>query len=191
VTGLYAAVRTVPDPEVAWRLWRDGRDELFATHPDSPLDPEARQRFAGLPFAPYDPELRFDVPLTPALPRRLELPTETDGAVALDRIGTVTLGPVGTVDVWWVGGYGGGVFLPLRDGTAGHGSYGGGRYLIDTVKGADLGGSLERLIVDLNFAYHPSCVYDPRWSCPLAPDGNRVDAQVAAGEQLPARGWYR
>ena len=188
-TALYAAARAVPDPEAAWRLWRDGRDELFATHPQSPLGPAARERFTGLPFAPYDAALRFETALQPAAPLRLELPTETDGVVPLDRIGTVALGPVGTLDVWWLGGYGGGVFLPLRDGTAGRGTYGGGRYLLDTVKGADLGGSQERLVVDLNFAYHPSCAYDPRWSCPLAPEGDRVDVPVLAGEQLPARGW--
>lgn len=189
VAGLYAAARSVPDPEAAWHLWREARDELFATHPDSPLAPALRERFTGLPFAPYDPGLRFEAAVAPAPPRRLELPTG-DGAVPLDRIGTVTLGPVGAVDVWWLGGYGGGVFLPLRDGTAGSGSYGGGRYLLDTIKGADLGGSIERLVVDLNFAYHPSCAYDPRWSCPLAPEGNRVDVPVLAGEQLPSGGWY-
>ena len=69
-------------------------------------------------------------------------------------------------------------------------TYGGGRYLLDTVKGADLGGAGGRLVVDLNFAYHPSCTYDPRWSCPLAPEGNRLAAPVAAGEQLPPGGWY-
>ena len=189
-TALYAAARSVPDPEASWRLWRDGRDEMFAGHPASPLGPAARERFTGLPFAPYDAALRFEVPVAPAPPGRVELPTETDGTVLLDRIGAVTLGPVGTVDVWWVGGYGGGLFLPLRDGSAGRGSYGGGRYLLDTIKGADLGGSVERLVVDLNFAYHPSCVYDPRWSCPLAPEGNRVDVPVLAGEQLPERSWY-
>jgi uncharacterized protein len=189
-TALYAAARSVFDPEAAWRLWRDGRDELFAGHPESPLPPAERERFPGLPFAPYDAALRFEVPVTPAAPRRLELPTETDGVVPLHRIGTISLGPIGAVDVWWIGGYGGGVFLPLRDGTAGQGTYGGGRYLLDTIKGADLGGSVERLVVDLNFAYHPSCTYDPRWSCPLAPEGNRVDVPVVAGEQLPERGWY-
>src|SRR3954452_3807687 len=115
---------------------------------------------------------------------------DTDGTVRLTRIGTVTLGDVGRLDVWWLAGYGGGVFLPLRDGSAGRTTYGGGRYLLDTVKGADLGGDDARLVVDLNFAYHPSCTYDPRWSCPLAPEGNRVPTPVAAGEQLPPGGWY-
>ncbi|MGZ4608307.1 MAG: DUF1684 domain-containing protein, partial [Blastococcus sp.] len=113
-----------------------------------------------------------------------------DGVVPLERIGRVALGGIGDVDVWWIGGYGGGIFLPLRDGTAGHGTYGGGRYLLDTIKGADLGSGDGRLVVDLNFAYHPSCAYDPRWSCPLAPEGNRVSAAVVAGEQLPPGGWY-
>jgi uncharacterized protein len=190
VAALYAAARSANDPETGWRTWRDGRDELFADHPDSPLDASARGAFRGLPFADYDPALRFEVALEPAPAQRLELPTADDGAVALDRIGTVGLGELGRLDVWWLGGYGGGVFLPLRDGTAGRTTYGGGRYLLDTIKGADLGGGSGRLVVDLNFAYHPSCTYDPRWSCPLAPEGDRISAPVAAGEQLPPGGWY-
>jgi uncharacterized protein (DUF1684 family) len=190
VTALYAAARAAADPESGWRTWRDGRDELFAGHPDSPLDEEARGRFSGLPFAPYDPVLRFEAVLAPAAPRRLELPTETDGVVPLHRIGCVPLGALGPVDVWWLGGYGGGLFLPLRDGSAGRTTYGGGRYLLDTIKGADLGGTGDRLVVDVNFAYHPSCTYDPRWSCPLAPEGNRTAVPAEAGEQLPPGGWY-
>lgn len=190
VTALYAAARSAADPETGWRTWRDGRDELFATHPDSPLDEAARASFRGLPYAGYERALRFEATLEPAPPVRLEVPTAADGTVLLDRIGTVGLGDVGRVDVWWLGGYGGGVFLPLRDGTAGESTYGGGRYLLDSVKGADLGGDGARLVVDLNFAYHPSCTYDPRWSCPLAPEGNRVATPVGAGEQLPPGGWY-
>ncbi len=188
--ALYAAARSSADPELGWRAWRDGRDELFATHPDSPLDAAARATFDGLPFAPYDPALRFEPALEPAAPERLTIPTADDGSVLLDRIGTVTLPGLGRLDVWWVALYGGGVFVPLRDGTAGRTTYGGGRYLLDTVKGADLGGNGDRLVLDLNLAYHPSCAYDPRWSCPLAPEGNRLEAPVAAGEQLPPGGWY-
>ncbi len=191
VAALYAAARSAKDPESGWRTWRDGRDELFAGHPDSPLDAAARAAFRGLPFVDYDPALRFEVEVAAAAPQRLELPTADDGVVPLDRIGTVGLGELGRLDVWWLGGYGGGVFLPLRDGTAGRTTYGGGRYLLDTVKGADLGGEGGRLVVDLNFAYHPSCTYDPRWSCPLAPEGDRITAPVTAGEQLPpGGGWY-
>jgi uncharacterized protein (DUF1684 family) len=190
VAALYAAARAAGDPEVGWRTWRDGRDELFAAHPDSPLDAAARQAFRGLPYAPYDPALRFAALVQPAEPQRLEVPTATDGVVPFERIGVAELGAVGRLDVWWLDSYGGGVFLPLRDRSAGATTYGGGRYLLDTVKGADLGGAGGRLVVDLNFAYHPSCTYDPRWSCPLAPEGNRLTTAVAAGEQLPPGGWY-
>jgi uncharacterized protein (DUF1684 family) len=190
MADVYAAARVTADAEAGWRIWRDGRDELFADHPDSPLDESTRASFSGLPFAAYDPALRFEPPLEPAPAARLELPTAADGVVPLDRIGTVALGDLGRIDVWWLGGYGGGAFVPLRDGSAGRTTYGGGRYLLDTIKGADLGGDGGRLVVDLNFAYHPSCTYDPRWSCPLAPDGNRIPAPVAAGEQLPPGGWY-
>jgi uncharacterized protein (DUF1684 family) len=190
VTALYAAARAAADPENGWRTWRDGRDELFAGHPDSPLDEAARAGFRGLPYAAYDPALRFEVQPLPAEPQRLEVPTATDGVVPFDRIGAVELEGVGRLDLWWLGSYGGGLFVPLRDGSAGRSTYGGGRYLLDTVKGADLGGNDGRLVVDLNFAYHPSCTYDPRWSCPLAPEGNRVQPAVTAGELLPPGGWY-
>ncbi len=192
VARLYADVRAATDPAAGWQLWRDGRDRLFAEHPDSPLGPAARADFQGLPFPAYDPGLRFPAELDDNVERtRLEVSTAGDGVVPFVRIGRVGLGDLGALDVWWLDSYGGGVFVPLHDGSAGRTSYGGGRYLLDTVKGADLGGSKGRLVVDLNFAYHPSCAYNPEWSCPLAPEGNRLAATVAAGEQLPPGGWYQ
>ena len=122
--------------------------------------------------------------------------TATDGVVPFERIGRLPLPGLGTLDVWWLGSYGGGLFVPLKDATAGWTTYGGGRYLLDTVKGADHGGDVDpatgrgTLVVDLNLAYHPSCAYDPAWACPLAPPGNVLAAEVAAGEQLPPGGWY-
>ena len=195
VAALYAAVRADPDAERGWQHWRGGRDRLFGDHPDSPLLPAARAGFSGLPVAGYDPAYRFEVPMDRAEPADLDLPTASDGIVGLARIGSVSLDGLGTLDVWWLRGYGGGLFLPLRDGSAGATSgaarsYGGGRYVLDTVKGADLGGADGRLVVDLNYAYHPSCAYNPEWSCPLAPEGNRIAGPVTAGEQLPPGGWY-
>jgi uncharacterized protein (DUF1684 family) len=131
--------------------------------------------------------LRFELPLAPAPePADLPLPTDGETVTQLRRIGVVELpAPIGArVDVWWLVQYGGGLFLPLRDSTAGDTSYGGGRYLLDTAKGADLGGQADSLVVDLNFLYHPSCRYDPHWQCPLAPPGNRITASVPAGERL-------
>jgi uncharacterized protein (DUF1684 family) len=184
VAELYAAVRAAPDPAEGHARWRQGRDDLFRSHPQSPLPAGDPLRASGLPFWPYDPALRFELPLRPAAPATLDVDTGADGTTAMERVGVLELPGLGTLDVWWLAQYGGGLFVPLRDGTAGAGSYGGGRYLLDTTKGADLGGTGGRMVVDLNFAYHPSCRYDPAWTCPLAPAGNRVDTPVRAGERM-------
>jgi uncharacterized protein len=183
VAELYASVRACPDPVEGHALWRRGRDELFRHHPQSPLPPDDPMRSTGLPYWPYDPALRFEVPLEPADGQQLEIPTSSDGTIRMSRAGSVAV--LGTpVSVWWLDQYAGGLFVPLRDGTAGTESYGGGRYLLDTAKGADLGGRAPRIVIDLNFAYHPSCRYNPRWECPLAPESNRIETPVRGGERL-------
>lgn len=180
---LYARVRATPDPEAGHALWRAGRDDLFRTHPQSALSPDDPLRDTGLPYWPYDPALRFTVELEPAEPESLDVPTSSDGTIHLTRVGQVRLLDA-ILDVWWLAQYGGGIFVPLRDGTAGTDSYGAGRYLLDTAKGADLGGTSDGFVLDLNFAYHPSCRYNPRWECPLAPAGNRISTPVHGGERL-------
>ena len=188
VAELYAAVRAQDDPQRGHELWRHGRDELFRSHPQSPLPPGDPLRSSGVPYWPYDPRLRFDVPLKPTdRDVSLSVPT-SEGTVPMTRLGRVHLpAPVdAAIDVWWLRQYAGGLFLPLRDGTAGRESYGGGRYVLDTAKGADLGGQDGRLIIDLNFLYHPSCRYSDEWVCPLAPAGNTISTPVSAGERMPA-----
>jgi len=189
VAELYADVRAAPDPATGHATWRAGRDELFASHPDTPLLPAARAGFTGLPVAAYDPAYRFEASLDRSGEgEQLQLPTGTDGVVVMDRVGRVSLpGGLGRLDVWWLGSYGGGLFLPVRDGLAGRRTYGGGRYLLDTVKSADLGGDAAagRLVLDFNFAYNPSCAYDPAWACPLAPPGNVLLAELPVGELYP------
>jgi uncharacterized protein len=186
IAALYADVRATSahDPEAALARFRAGRDRLFREHPDSPLPPEGRATFTGLQCWPYDPALRFEAVVEP-MPAELRSATSLTGEeFRLERIGRVRL-PVGDLEVYWIAVYGGGVFLPFRDATAGRETYAAGRYLLDTIKGADLGGSGDRLILDFNYAYHPSCAYDPRWSCPLAPPANRLELPIRAGERLP------
>jgi uncharacterized protein (DUF1684 family) len=183
VFALYADVRRTPDHRAAHELWRNGRDELLGRHPDSPIPSEARAGFHGVPVAPYDPAFRFEVELdTDVAQQRLEVATGTDGVVAFERIGRLHLPGLGDLDAWWLDSYGGGVFVPIKDALAGASTYGGGRYVLDTVKGADLGGGDDWLVVDLNFAYNPSCAYDAAWACPLAPPGNVIASPVAVGE---------
>jgi uncharacterized protein (DUF1684 family) len=198
VAALYRLVRSAADPATGHALWSAGRDALYAEHPDSPLPAGRSEEFAGLPVAPYDAALRWVVELDPDVPPvHLEVPTATDGIVPFDRVGVLRLPDGrGELSAWWLGSYGGGLFVPVKDASAGASSYGGGRYLLDTGKGADLGGNVDpvtgrgTLVVDLNFLYHPSCAYDAAWACPLAPPSNVLSWAVEAGEQLPPGGWY-
>ncbi len=186
VFALYAAVRVEEDAEDAHELWRIERDDLIARHPATPMPPPERVLFEGLPIAPYDPDWRFELPIIAAEPGGFEFATGTDGIVPFERVGLVEIPDVGTLDVWRVKSYGGGLFVPVRDALAGRpgGTYGGGRYLIDTIKGADLGLDSVRgtIVLDFNFAYNPSCAYDPVWACPLAQSGNVLPVPVPVGE---------
>jgi uncharacterized protein len=180
VFALYAAVRSM-EPESGWELWRDTRDELFRSHPQSP-----RPGYTELAYYDYDPTARVlaeleDLEAAPAA-------IETSGPEPIvfkpfARAHFELRGESLALELDWLASYGGGVFLSFRDSTSGTTTYGGGRYLLDTVKGADLGETDGKLVLDFNFAYNPSCSYDPGWVCPLAPPANRLSIAVGAGEK--------
>jgi uncharacterized protein (DUF1684 family) len=207
IADLYAEVRLISATDVpaALELWRTTRERLFREHPQSPVPVDKRQAFRGRHF-PADPSLRFEVAVAPddAPPApadgglagiaglaglAMELPVSAGGTMSFSRIGHVDVpfaaGPR-RMGVYWMAGYAGGIFLPFRDATSGNETYAAGRYLLDTAKSADLGGDLERgtLILDFNFAFQPSCAFDPNWACPLAPPENRLDIPIRAGERL-------
>lgn len=189
VFDLYQAVRLNPNPSDAWLTFRMERDALFRDHPQSALDAAQRAEFNSLPFYAYDPAYRVTAEVeTDGEPTLFTLEAGDDGEVRARRFGRVNFTlPTGsgTLSLFWITGYGGGVFLPFRDATNRDTTYGGGRYLLDTIKGADLGTlATGHLVLDFNFAYHPSCVYNPRWTCPLAPPENRLAFPVLAGERL-------
>src|ERR1700682_529954 len=178
----------------ALRRFRHGRDDLFRTHPQSPLNKAARIRFNGLRYFDHDPAYRMRVRVEPAdAGDPLEIDTGgEDGVIRYRRAGWVRVllaGPACRLTVFRLVGYGGGLFLPFRDATSGNETYGGGRYLFDTVKNTDrmardLTPSSPEITIDFNFAYNPSCVYDARWACPLAPRENWLTVPVRAGEKL-------
>ena len=199
VSTLYAEVRSMAttDPATALAHWRAVRERLFREHPQSPVPVAARADFEARHFD-HDPLLRFHVVVEPAPPPEpgalpLELPNSGSDSLSFSRIGRVRLPfPDGerTLSVFWMAGYAGGIFIPFRDRTNGDTTYGAGRYLVDAAKGADLGAAPGpepanwALILDFNFAAQPSCAFDPRWACPLAPPENRIDLEIRAGERL-------
>lgn len=175
--------------EEAWRQWRLGRDRLFSEHPQSPLERDERIDFTGLSYFPYDPAYRVQAEVDPAEPATMTIAHSAEGETPFRRFGTARFAlhdQEVELSLYWLDAYGGGVFLPFRDATSGEETYGGGRYLLDTVKGADAGHHGRTIHLDLNLAYHPSCVYSPAWSCPLAPPENHLTVPVRAGERLGA-----
>jgi uncharacterized protein (DUF1684 family) len=186
VNALYARVRAEPDPARAFADWVAERDELFARHPQSALPPERRAGFGGLSYFPFDPAGRVLAEVAPAERRHYEVPSSDGATMAFERVGVARFALGGeecALELYWLTAYGGGLFVPFADATAGAETYGAGRYLLDTVKGADLGTDGGRLVLDFNLAYNPSCSYDPRWSCPLAPPPNRLAIPVRMGER--------
>jgi uncharacterized protein (DUF1684 family) len=188
VFELYAQVRASQDPSPAWSRWRAGRDRLFARHPQSPLPNDQRPGFTGLPYFDYEPAARVLADVRRARPSHYDIATSGDGGTyGFTRFAVVSFELQAqslSLELYWLDGYGGGMFLSFRDGTSGAETYGAGRYLLDTVKGSDLGEEDGRLVLDFNFSYNPSCAYDPTWVCPLAPPPNRLSVPIRAGERV-------
>ncbi|MDQ2742785.1 MAG: DUF1684 domain-containing protein [Chloroflexota bacterium] len=182
------ALRAGHDPEAVLQHFRARRDELFATHPQSALDDDQRSTFRGLAYFPYRPDAIVAGIIEPARDtQRLVIQISERETVPLETVGTIkfTFGVHrAALSLYWIEVYGGGLFLPFRDRTAPDLTYGGGRYVFDTIKGSDfLSVEDGRLSLDFNYAYNPSCAYNHRWTCPLAPPSNQLPFPIAAGEK--------
>ena len=182
VAAMYATVREL-DPEAGWRHWREVRDELFTTHPCTPRPPDEAAGRGPVPAWPYDPSWRMEVELRPTeATDPVGLAHSADGVTMARPVGEVSVardGQEGTLVVFWLDQYGGGLFLPFRDATSGDSTYGGGRYL-DVRPGED-----GVVPLDFNRAYHPTCVVNPTYSCPIPPPQNTLPLLLEAGERYP------
>ncbi|MBO0778861.1 MAG: DUF1684 domain-containing protein [Ktedonobacteraceae bacterium] len=179
------------DAETVLRRFRAGKDDLFAHHPQSALDEAQRRHFRGLRYFPYNPTMRFVVDVdTSGEQTRQSVQLSAGASLTMLTIGHIHFnidGEHATLSLYWLDLYGGGLFLPFRDTTCPTESYGGGRYLFDTIKGSDplpAPGEMGwgRITLDFNYAYNPSCAYNDRWVCPLAPFENRLHVAIRAGE---------
>ena len=171
--------------------FRADKDDYFKhAGAGSPIPVAEREAFSGLPYFPVDPSLRFaDRPLEPYTggePSSFQIPTSDGklrpahraGVLAFDLGGERRVLTAYTFDGDGDGDEGEGVFVPFLDATSGTETYGAGRYL-DIEPEAD-----GTYTLDFNLAYHPSCVYDIRYSCPLTPAENRLPIRIEAGERL-------
>jgi uncharacterized protein (DUF1684 family) len=180
------------NPEMVWRRFRFRRDELFREHPQSALDEEQRRSFQGLPYFPYERDFcvpaRIETDVEPVCLTVAKDASEQMTMTTAARLHFTIQGQAAMLTLYWLNIYGGGLFLPFRDTTCPVESYGGGRYLVDTIKGSDFlpvprANPAQYMLLDFNYAYNPSCAYNNRWVCPLAPPENRLDIAIGAGER--------
>ena len=188
VAAQYAAVRESSiDPLAASARFRHDRETLFRRHPESPIAEESRGAWRGLDWYPYNLAWRISGTVDRDVAREtFEIRLASDGVLRCTRVGRIHFlasGERSVLAIYWIEGYGGGLWLPFTDATSGVETYGGGRYLYDTIKGADLGVMESEIVLDFNYAYNPSCAFDARWSCPLSPAENRLPFAVDAGER--------
>ena len=171
--------------------FRVSRDELFSSHPQSALDQEQKRQFHGLRYFPYNPSMSVEADVeTDVEPQLLNVAMNAEETMTMTTIARLHFTLEGVkvaLSLYWLNIYGGGLFLPFRDTTCPAESYGGGRYLFDTIKGSDFLAAPastpdERILLDFNYAYNPSCAYNDRWVCPLAPFENRLNVPIRAGE---------
>jgi uncharacterized protein (DUF1684 family) len=194
-----AALRAGKNPETVLERFRAQKNELFAKHPQSPFGPEDRATFTGLEYFAYNPALRVEAEMEPLTDEALiDTPSSGPAVMRFPRAARVSFniaGELASLYAYWIDVYGGGLFLPFRDATNSDETYGAGRYLFDTVKGSDfevmvddgdpaaMGYGGGRILIDFNFSYNPSCAYDVRWICPLAPRENVLPMPIRAGER--------
>ena len=187
VFEIYSQVRdSQGSPESCWRKFRAEQDDLFKFHPQTALTPDQIAGFTSLQYYPYNPALRFALPVEPLIEQKvIKLTLQDDGATRLQPFGRISFPSQDqrvSLTLFWILGYGGGIFLPFKDLTNAAETFAGGLYLLDTIKGADLGWEGDHLVIDFNFAYNPSCAYNDRWSCPLPPPENSLPVPIQAGE---------
>lgn len=195
VAGMYArrdeALRGGEEPATVLATFRAERDRLFAGHPQSALDARQKASFRGLPYFAHDAASCVEAEIDPDVePGRYEIQVSEREIVPLEATASLSFlygGYACRLTMYWIDLYGGGLFLPFRDATGPEETYGGGRYLFDTIKGSTFlwapGAEGRRMLLDFNYAYNPSCAYNIRWVCPLAPRENHLPLAIRAGER--------
>ena len=170
------------DQEIA--TWHADKDRFMRESAESPVPPADRQAFPSLPYFPTNLDYRVPASLTVARADDiLDMQTSTGQRRRMQRIGALQFTLKGQplkltafaeatdTDLRRL-------FVPFHDLTNGSETYPGGRYL-----------DLERTAtgvydLDFNRAYHPFCLFNATYDCPVPPRENRLPLPVRAGETL-------
>ena len=90
VLELYRQAREASDLLASWQQWRRVRDELFSSHPQTPVRPDERASFRGHPYFEYDRSARVTGRIHPAPPDRLSIVSSVDVQLEFIRFATVS-----------------------------------------------------------------------------------------------------
>jgi uncharacterized protein (DUF1684 family) len=164
--------------------WRTEQDRFMRESSESPVTEAQRASFPQLPYFPINQEYRVPASLRLAPAEDiLQMPTSTGQRRDMRRIGALEFTLKGqsmkltafadATDTELRR-----LFVPFYDRTNGTETYPGGRYL-------DLDRTATGIYdLDFNRAYHPFCLFNPTYDCPVPPRENRLTIPVRAGEKL-------
>lgn len=168
--------------------FRQEKDRFFATSHQSPIPHEQRHGgFGGLSYYPPDEAFRVAAEIVPfEHPNVVQMATSTGDIRPQSRYAEIRF-RIGDQDLRLVGYTDPDVhhthelFVPFRDATSGHDTYGAGRYLeVELEHHAD---GAHTAAIDFNLAYNPYCAYSPYYSCPIPPAENTLPVAITAGER--------
>jgi uncharacterized protein (DUF1684 family) len=144
--------------------------------------------FQGLAYFDVDSNFRITANFTKSIGKKFKMPTSTDRKPIYRRYGYVefyiglekqTLTVYQNMALRRQKEYKNYLFIPFRDASSNHETYGGGRYLDLQIPDGN------KTILDLNTVYNPYCVYSHRYSCPIPPAENTLKLSILAGEKVP------
>lgn len=151
----------------------------------SPLNDKERRDFKGLDFFGVDSSYVVEAAFKRATEETpFKMQTTTDRLATYVKYGEITfdlknesfqLNVYQDQDLLNEEGFEDYLFLPFLDNTNGDESYGAGRYIDLRIPDGEI------MTIDFNTAYNPYCAYDVKYSCPIVPRENYVDAEVRAG----------
>lgn len=173
------------------KILRDGRDKEFRDANESPLTKEEFSSFKGLRYYSLNPESKVEARLikTPN-EKPFEAETSRGELRALLKYGYLEFNlkgvqqrlnvyqPVIAPDKPGYEEVKNTLFLPFKDLTNGKETYGGGRYISMKMP------ETEKLTLNFNLAYNPSCAYNSKYSCFLVPKQNHLKLDIKAGEKV-------
>ena len=166
------------------KRYRAEKDGVFARDPHSPLTDDQRRNFQGLAYFDENPQLVIQAGIDREVdPEEVRMGTSSGEEQVYHRYGLVRF----QVDeqpaqlTLYSSEDSAELFVPFRDATSGHQTYGAGRYL-------EVEAHEDHVIIDFNYAYNPNCAYDSAWSCPLPPTENWLRVPIRAGEKTFAAG---